>query len=560
MVDVARRFDDGEFYHPAEVFQNFGSVTAFDVIEHFDSPSAFFESADRFVRPGGRLILTTPNKNSKWRRIYGEGWHGYGIPQYHRLILSERFLRDQLVLHGYIAERIVTVPPIESLRWRLLLASGYRLRVGRIRKIGALPRAAVKLLSGKCLGGEEDTIYAVARSGMRVKWMWPGRTRAPAPDLRRSLRGSALGSSRVLIYRLGSLGDTVVALPSFHLIERAFPGAERRVLTNLPVHSKAPAMREVLTGSGLVHSWYGYRVGARSPRSLFEIIRAIRTWKPGLAVYLAAPRAPWTVYRDLMFFRLCGVRRIWGAPLSEELRANQPVAGRGALEYVAERLARCLSEVGDSRLDDPSSWSLRFSSAERATASQIVNQRELRERGFLACSVGTKIEVKDWGEIRWGRLLAKLGQEFRGLGLVMAGSAGEATISERVGRGWCGPVVNLCGRLTPRETAAVLEHAVGFIGHDSGPMHLAAAVGVPCTAIFSARNIPRVGFPYGEHHRVIYHRTACAGCRLERCTEFGKQCIESITVEEVYENAAPQIAMSMSKASHSRHGGNLMHG
>ncbi len=165
MLDVAKKFEDGEFYHPDEVVQSFGSVTAFDVIEHFDSPVAFFESAGRFVRPGGRLILTTPNKNSKWRRIYREGWHGYGIPQYHRLILSEKFLRDQLVLHGYIAERVVTVPPIEKPRWRLLLASGYRLREGKIRKVGALPRAALKLLSGKCFYGEEDTIYAVARKG-----------------------------------------------------------------------------------------------------------------------------------------------------------------------------------------------------------------------------------------------------------------------------------------------------------------------------------------------------------------------------------------------------------
>ena len=332
------------------------------------------------------------------------------------------------------------------------------------------------------------------------------------------------------------------------------------MLTNLPVHSKAPAMREVLTGSGLVHSWYGYKIGVRSPRSLLEMVRAIRIWKPDLAVYLASPRAPWTVYRDLMFFRLCGVRRVLGAPLSAALRENRPVPGRGDLEYEAERLARCLRELGDARLDERSSWSLRFSAMERATASQIVNQPELRARRFLACSVGTKIEVKDWGEIRWGRLLARLGKQFSGLGLVMAGSAGEAAVSDRVGHGWGGPVVNLCGRLTPRETAAVFEHALGFIGHDSGPMHLAAAVGVPCTAIFSARNIPRVWFPYGDDHRVIYHRTACAGCQLERCIEFGKQCIESITVEEVYEAAAPQIAMSMSQVPLLKYGGELMNG
>ena len=366
--------------------------------------------------------------------------------------------------------------------------------------------------------------------------------------------------SRILIYRLGSLGDTVVALPSLHLIERAFPGAERRVLTNLPVHSKAPAMSKVLAGSDLVDSWYGYRIGLRSPRRVSEIVGAIRAWKPDLLVYLAAPRAAWTVYRDLMFFRLCGVRRVLGAPVSKALRANQPVRGRGYLEYEAQRLARCLNELGDAKLEDRSSWSLRLNSVERATASEIVNQRKIRGRPFVACSVGTKMEVKDWGEVRWGRLLEKLGEEFSRFGLVLAGSAEEAEVSERAGSRWCGPVINLCGKLTPRETAAVFEHALAFIGHDSGPMHLAAASGAPCTAIFSARNIPRVWFPYGKQHQVIYHRTACAGCRLERCIKFGKQCIESITVEEVYEIAAAQIATSISQAPPLKQDGDLVNG
>ena len=46
---------------------------------------------------------------------------------------------------------------------------------------------------------------------------------------------------RVLVYRLGSLGDMLVALPALHLVARAFPEAERRMLTNVPVSSKAPA-------------------------------------------------------------------------------------------------------------------------------------------------------------------------------------------------------------------------------------------------------------------------------------------------------------------------------
>ena len=57
----------------------------------------------------------------------------------------------------------------------------------------------------------------------------------------------ASATERILIYRLGSLGDTVVALPCFHLIARKFPHAERVLLTNFPVHAKAPASAAAVT-------------------------------------------------------------------------------------------------------------------------------------------------------------------------------------------------------------------------------------------------------------------------------------------------------------------------
>jgi ADP-heptose:LPS heptosyltransferase len=98
--------------------------------------------------------------------------------------------------------------------------------------------------------------------------------------------------------------------------------------------------------------------------------------------------------------------------------------------------------------------------------------------------------------------------------------------------------VNLCGKLTPRESAAAFRRARLFIGHDSGPMHLAAAVQTPCVAIFAARNKPRVWFPYGSQHRVVYHQTECWGCGLETCIVERKRCLTSITVDEVVSEIA----------------------
>ena len=73
---------------------------------------------------------------------------------------------------------------------------------------------------------------------------------------------------RVLIYRIGSLGDTLVSLPAFHLIARTFPNAERRLLTNFPVNVKAPPAAAILENTDLVHGYFRYTVGTRNPADL----------------------------------------------------------------------------------------------------------------------------------------------------------------------------------------------------------------------------------------------------------------------------------------------------
>ncbi len=339
---------------------------------------------------------------------------------------------------------------------------------------------------------------------------------------------------RVLIYRLGSLGDTVVALPALHLVARAFPEAERRMLTNVPVNAKAPAAAAVLGGMGLVQGYFRYAVGTRSLRELASLWWRIARWRPQALVYMAAARGVDAAVRDARFFRLCGIGWQIGVPLTEAMQENLRSGPDGTVEPEAARLARNLAELGDGRLEDPASWDLRLSSAERSKAVEAL--APVAGKPAIAVSVGTKVQSKDWGAENWRALLGELAGCYPGHALAMLGVGEESAASEAAAEGWRsaggGPVVNLCGRLAPRESAAVLAESRIFIGHDSGPMHLAAAVQTVCVAIFAARNKPRMWFPYGSQHRVVYHQVECWGCGLETCVVEKKRCIASITVAE----------------------------
>lgn len=364
-------------------------------------------------------------------------------------------------------------------------------------------------------------VFIVRDSDQPVRWH-------PASSI---LRERSMTDDRILVYRLGSLGDTIVALPALRLVAQAFPNSRRYFLTNAPVANRAPAPESVLAGTGLIDEYIQYPIGTRNPRTLFSLCKQLRSLKLSAVVYLVGARGRASALRDWAFFRSCGIPRVIGLPLRLAEQRPQRYVG-GVFEYEGHRLARLLADLGDARLEDPASFDLGISTAEFASAANALSTAHL-PKPRVAVSIGAKADVKNWGDGNWTHLLARASERHPGLALAMVGSADERARAERLLSAWKGPSADFCGALGVRESAALLAQTDLFVGHDSGPMHLAAAMQVPCVAIFSSRNLPGHWYPYGEDHRVLYRKIECQGCGLDVCVERKKACIASITVPEV---------------------------
>ncbi len=349
---------------------------------------------------------------------------------------------------------------------------------------------------------------------------------------------------KVLIYRLGSLGDTVVALPCLHLVARNYPQAERRLLTNFPVHSKAPAAAAVLGDSGLVHGYMRYSVGTRHAGELIRLAWEIRRYAPDLLVYLMPLRAWRNVRRDRIFFRLAGVRRIVGLPRPDELQ-HRFDAATGLYEAEATRLARSIASIGDAHPEVLANWDPKLNAAEREAAQRAL--APLGGKPLIVCAPGCKMQANDWEQENWCALLGRLYRTYPSHGLVLAGAVEEKNLCDFAAQDWLGDKLNLAGTLTPRESAAVFAHAAVFVGPDSGPKHLAACMGVPCACVFGARDLPGVWFPPGLRNQIVYHQPECFGCRLETCIVQQKKCIRSVTVNEM-EQAVARILNPLAQA------------
>ena len=329
----------------------------------------------------------------------------------------------------------------------------------------------------------------------------------------------------VMIFRIGSLGDTLVAIPSFHLIRESYPDSKIILLTNTPVNNsvKAASSYQILNGSGLVDDYVEYPHGSSDISKLREVAKSIKQLQPDLLVYLMPQRTFVQRLRDFIFFIFSGITRFRGIWAKNGANIHTFDEKSGLHESEASRLVRSIGFKPERM--NKALFSILPTENEISKASKLAN---LEQANYISLSVGSKLFVKDWGEAKWTSFMTELAKVASDYKLLFIGSPDESERCEKLLNAWPRGGVNLCGLLTPRESAAALSMTKLFIGHDSGPMHLASSVGIPTVAIFASRSKKGVWFPFANEQNVFYTDIACANCGLEVCEEKAKQCINAI--------------------------------
>ena len=340
----------------------------------------------------------------------------------------------------------------------------------------------------------------------------------------------------ILIYRTGGFGDHILGLPCLHSVAKSFPSHRRILLTTYPSHRKTPSVESIFEGSGLIDEIiYRPLFPLKNPREMLSLAHKLRGIKASTLIYLpAGPEGRNSrIHRDLLFFHLCGLRTFFGVPKTGEPdRVRLP---SGLWEHESSRLARMLAGLSDPDLSSRPNWDLRLNEQETAWAERRIASLHVSE--FLAISISSSIQAKDWPQTQWQSLMPMLRHAFPTHGLIAVGAAQDREPGNAVLSRWDGPSLNLCGMALPRQTAAVLAHSDIFLGVDSGPMHLAASQGVPCVVVFAARTLPGIWFPYGDGHQVLYRETSCSNCRLDTCVKEQQRCLTSISTLDVLEAA-----------------------
>jgi lipopolysaccharide heptosyltransferase III len=342
-------------------------------------------------------------------------------------------------------------------------------------------------------------------------------------------------AKRILVFRIGELGDTLIALPSLRAIRAAFPGSHLALLGNVDSLSRHVPPNQTLP-VGLIDEWFSYPSGESTLgfSGSIRLLSRLRRSRFDLLVYLAPSlRRPVDVRRDLLFFRLCGITAVIGDKgfVSRARRAGEP------LPFIPHEADYLLHRLAQSDISVPAPgaavFDLELTDGERSTADDWLGQQipASGARRMVGFGPGSKAPSKVWPEERFAELGFRLTRENKIYPIVFGGPE-DRELAERLIGAW-GKGANAAGELLPRQAAAALSRCVMYVGNDTGTMHLAAAVGTPCVVAMCAQDWPGHWNPYGEGHVVLRRSVPCEGCFLKVCITEGMRCLKEIEVDEV---------------------------
>lgn len=329
---------------------------------------------------------------------------------------------------------------------------------------------------------------------------------------------------RILIVQTAFLGDVVLTLPLVQAVCQRFPQARVEVLTT-------PAHAPLLHGQPGVYSVLTYDKRGRQSglRGFLDMVRTLRARRYDVAL---SPHRSW---RSTLLLRCSRIRQRIGFAQPATRWAYTTTVPRPTVAHEVEKNLQLLTAFGPSltAVDRPA---FHFSTAERDNARRYFARHsvtsEARVIGFIP---GSQWGTKRWPATRFADLIRRSAIEWPGH-FVLFGGPTDRPLADTI-LSTCGvPVLDLIGRLTIAELPAYLDRCDMIISNDTGPMHIAAALGKPVVILYGPTTADLGFFPYAVPWEEASVSLACRPCHAhgpERCPLQHWRCMLDLTVDHV---------------------------
>ncbi len=331
---------------------------------------------------------------------------------------------------------------------------------------------------------------------------------------------------KIMVRATNWIGDVVMSLPALEALRRRFAKAEIVVVAK-------PWVSELYWHHPAINRQIVYHPEGphQGPRGFLKLVQALREEHFDLAIlFQNAFHAAWMAWCARIPRRVGYARDGRSALLTDPVEVPPPAAYGHQSNYYLQLLFRA-GLIG--RPQPAREIRLVLQEAEKAWAARHLVKLGLRGPRFLVglnpgASYGP---AKRWLLHRYALLADRLVGALHANVLIF-GSTAERPLAEGIARAMKHKPMILAGETSLQQLMALLAQCGLVISNDSGPMHLAAALGSPLVAIFGSTDDRATG-PIGAHVRIVKHSVACGPCGLRECP-IDFRCMKSVTVDDVY--------------------------
>ena len=389
----------------------------------------------------------------------------------------------------------------------------------------------------------ERRLVGAADALLEAACAWrPGRTRPPCDQVR-----------RILVLRLERIGDLMMSLPAIHALRRLAPHAEIDLVVGSWNAQLAALIRGITRVDTLDARWLSRDAGGLGVAAMMRHARGWRGRSYDCAINLEGD------IRSNLVLAMSGARWCAGFGMAGGGPVLDVVAPFTALAHTATNGVRLVYDAlgeplpPDVSLTGPGrdiaaalpADALLLPADSRAHAGHVLGPAA-GFRHVVGIQTGAGRLVKDWAATRMAQIASRLVTR-RGAAIVLTGAPDDRAAADtiRAALPASAVLIDLVGSLDLVALAAVLERLSVFITPDTGPMHLAAAVGTPVAALFGPSSPDRWG-PLSSRCRVVRVDLPCSPCNRirrppDRCVGHTPDCMDGITVDAVYEAAVALV-------------------
>jgi heptosyltransferase-2 len=329
-------------------------------------------------------------------------------------------------------------------------------------------------------------------------------------------------TKNILIRSVNWIGDAVMTLPAIGVIREYFPAAKITVLANplvSPVFAHHPWVDRVMT--------FDESSAHKGVAGRFHLAAELRKHAFDLAVILPnslnAALVPWLAGIPVRLGKTGDGRALM-------LTHRFPKALQPAGVHQSENYRAILEYFGISG-SIKSQLLVTTADEDAAIASRLAGNGIEKGDFVLGINPGaTYGSAKRWYPDRFAVVARTLAEEW-GAKVVITGGPGETAIAADIERNLAGNCLNMAGRTSVRELMALIKRCNFFITNDSGPMHLAAAFGVPLVAIFGSTDHSTT-YPLSDTAIVVRESVDCAPCMKRECPT-DHICMKAVIPETV---------------------------